>query len=521
MSSTETFLTTPFAGEAHRWLDFKQEVLETLQSTNPLSVKFLFPDVPWILNADNIPTNHTINNPELHIYPGLVIPEAGRMQPPAFTSAMAEYNAKLSHNKTAQEALTKIRHVLSSRLSVTIQKKLTPITNYLKLYHFWIELQNTHGNQTITEATQGRDQLNILGRSQLPGEFYTTWLNIVEPEWERFLFTEKIKLGLLLSDGKNKLNLTLITDPLLQEAVKHLNQLPTTTYASAKTYLQNAANQNRNSIIPKPSTSIKAVDSISSDSSSNFKKSKRYHNGQISDASSNSNSTHNRTTDNNNNSNISNNNKGSTIDNNHNVVNINKNANVDDLDTKNKKQYSKRKTVDGDYPKQIQTCQCGEDYIQYRPIERMCVCCYSSFVNKNKTSKINKICESLPEFDEYDVDLDDAEQREFLNRCNLNNYGSLIYSTDETDAIKSIASSGTDVTKKVSFDIDKEDSTSKIDLSSDIDSICKINKVSISHHTTYTNPKQDSDYDDDDDDDDFLYISDKKGNTDFSLKKVE
>jgi hypothetical protein len=171
MSSLETFIRKPFSGEPHRWLDFKQEVQETLQSSNPLAVKFLFPTVPWVLDGDNLPT---INVPELTTYPGL------EGTPANFQVAQTVYSNKLKQNEKVQEALMKIRLVLSSRLSTTFQKKLTPITNYYKLYHFWTELEKNQGSSTIAEATKGREKLSILGRAQQPGEFFTTWLNTVE-----------------------------------------------------------------------------------------------------------------------------------------------------------------------------------------------------------------------------------------------------------------------------------------------------------------------------------------------------
>ena len=337
MSAIEHFIADPFSGETKKFREFELEIKEVLHTSNPLAVKFLFPATPWTLDANHIPTNlDSVSH--LVSYPGIRMPTSQGMNNSDYQAAFTEWKEQARQNDKLDDCLVQLRKTLASRLTLTFLDKLKEIDNNLQLYHFWCELKKKHGYDTITVQTQGKDRLDCQAIHQLPGEAYITWLNRAEPEWNRAKMDDVDKIGLLLSDGTNKLKLRLITDTRLHSAVDHLNKQPGQTYESIKEYLQSAANQLSNTstnTVVAPSGKVKAVKNKGN------KPLNADHSDKMSTRSNSKNKSNNDNKGNNNNSNNHNNNNNANNNSNNNNNATNNNANHNSNNSNNN--YKKRK----------------------------------------------------------------------------------------------------------------------------------------------------------------------------------
>ena len=165
MSAIEKFISKPFSGDTSQFRDFEAEIKEVLQSTNPLAVQFLFPTVPWTLDAHHLPTNLDTED-DLVYYPGIRIPDSGGMTLGNYQVAYSEWTAKSKQNEKIKDSLMMLRKTLSSRLGPTFLTKLQDINNNLLLYHFWCEIKLKHGYATISVQTQGKHRINCQAKHQ-------------------------------------------------------------------------------------------------------------------------------------------------------------------------------------------------------------------------------------------------------------------------------------------------------------------------------------------------------------------
>ncbi len=70
-----------------------------------------YPDAPWTLDANNIPTNLG-TDAKLKYYPGISIPESASMNLADFQAAYSEWTAKSNQNDKIDDCLVQLRKTL-------------------------------------------------------------------------------------------------------------------------------------------------------------------------------------------------------------------------------------------------------------------------------------------------------------------------------------------------------------------------------------------------------------------------
>ena len=235
----DKFVTQPFECESLRWIEFEKEITLNLQANNPTALQFLFPEVPWVLDANNIPETLPI---ELTEYDN-PMPVNANIPPAERESAWEAYKAMKLHNVETKLMMSNLRQLIVARVGVSLTEKIRQCKDNYQLYHFWSEIKRLHGYNTTSKSTKATQQVNALGKKQHSKESFNRWINTLEVEWDRYQFPDLLKQGLLISDGANLSGIKLITDERLAKAVQDCRDSATFNYVDCKNHILSAANQ--------------------------------------------------------------------------------------------------------------------------------------------------------------------------------------------------------------------------------------------------------------------------------------
>jgi len=221
------FLSKKFEGDKARFQLFEAEVkMALLSEIGEYGVTFLTTE--WPIDPDS---NKPVYDHRYTMRPQLELLEGGNAETRRERRENIAYNEKLNEKiENCKRICTK---VISDRVTSALNQHLLLLDG--EAYLFWRYLKRTYGDQLITAQGIGSIFINFIAMNMDHDQRFNEFILEFERTANLIKLPDNIKLGLLLTDGDNKMKIRMLPDRL-QKAVERC-KLDSKSYYDSKVYL--------------------------------------------------------------------------------------------------------------------------------------------------------------------------------------------------------------------------------------------------------------------------------------------
>ena len=221
------FLNKKYEGDKARFQLFEAEVkMALLSEVGEYGVTFLTTE--WPIDPDD---GKPVYDHRYTMRPILEPLEGGNAEARRERRELIAYNEKLNEKiELCKRTCTKI---ISDRLTTALNQHLLLLEG--DIYLFWKYLKRTYGDQLITAQGIGSLFINFIAKTMSNEERFNEFILEFERNAKLIKIPENIMLGLLLTDGDNKLKIKVLPERL-HKAVERC-KLDAKNYNETKIYI--------------------------------------------------------------------------------------------------------------------------------------------------------------------------------------------------------------------------------------------------------------------------------------------
>ena len=222
-----TYLNKKFEGDKARFQLFEAEVkMALLSEIGEYGVNFLTTD--WPIDPA---TNKPVYDNRYKMKQILEPLETGNPEVKRERRELIAFNEK--HNDKVELCKRTCTKVISDRVTPALNQHLLLLDG--DSYLFWMYLKRTYGDQLITAQGIGSIFINLIAKSMEHEQRFNEFILDFERTANLVKLPDNVKLGLLLTDGDNKMKIRMLPERL-QNAVERC-KLDAKSYEDTKIYI--------------------------------------------------------------------------------------------------------------------------------------------------------------------------------------------------------------------------------------------------------------------------------------------
>lgn len=210
-SAKSYFLKHQFDGARMQWREFEEEIRNAVRSTKGLGTNaWNYLDGDWDWDADA----HEWTDMPL-IYQRVAVPDEipGDIGTPEERSAnRAEIMYYKKRNREVDDIITGCYHILSSRVNKDLVASWRPFNHEPILC--WRVLKDDFSDATLSDLNKGAYFIDFIADTMKSSDKFSTFITRFERLADLLQLPDRLRLGILVTDGKNRIQLQMLPDRL-------------------------------------------------------------------------------------------------------------------------------------------------------------------------------------------------------------------------------------------------------------------------------------------------------------------